>query len=106
MCDANVRALLSRLETVDTPVIVIGDFNLTDQHSSYRAITNHLRDAHTESGWGMGFTARYVPLGLPLWRIDYIFHSPQMMALRTVLGEYGASDHRPVIAELAFMLEE
>lgn len=103
--DANVQDLLSRLEATDTPVIVIGDFNLTDQQSSYAALTHHLRDAHYESGWGMGFTARLLPLGLPTWRIDYIFHSPQLVALRMAFGDYGASDHRPVIAELAFMPE-
>ncbi len=100
--DANVQDLLSRLETIDTPMIVIGDFNLTDQQSPYAALTNRLCDAHDESGWGMGFTARILSLGLPMWRIDYVFHSPELVALRTALGDFGASDHRPVIAELAF----
>ncbi len=103
--DANVQDLLSRLEKVDTPVIVIGDFNLTDQHNAYAALTHRLRDAHSENGWGMGFTARILSLGLPVWRIDYIFHSPQLLALSTAFGDYGASDHRPVIAELAFPSE-
>jgi endonuclease/exonuclease/phosphatase (EEP) superfamily protein YafD len=103
--DANVQDLLSRLGAMDTPVIVIGDFNLTDQQRSYAALTHRLRDAHHESGWGMGFTARILSLGLPMWRIDYVFYSPQLVALRTAFGDFGASDHRPVIAELAFTSE-
>ena len=101
--DADVRDLLSRLERVDGPVVVIGDFNLTDQQSLYTPLTRHLRDAHRESGWGMGFTFTHFPrLGLPVWRIDYVFHSPDLVALSTTVGDYGGSDHRPVIARLAF----
>jgi len=101
--DADVRDVLVRLEEVDSPLIVIGDLNLTDQQDLYVSLTRHLRDAHHESGWGMGFTfTRFPRLGLPLWRIDYVFHSPDLVALSTVVGDYGGSDHRPVIARLAF----
>ena len=101
--DADVCDLLSRLEQVDGPLVVIGDFNLTDQQSLYTSLTRHLRDAHRESGWGMGFTfTRFPRIGLPTWRIDYVFHSPDLVALHTAVGGYGGSDHRPVIARLAF----
>lgn len=101
--DADVRALLSRLEGVNDPLVVIGDFNLADQQSLYAPLTRRLRDAHRESGWGMGFTfTRFPRLGLPMWRIDYVFHSPDLVALSTTVGDYGGSDHRPVIARLAF----
>ena len=104
--DADVRDVLVRLEEVDSPLIVIGDFNLTDQQGLYISLTRHLRDAHRESGWGMGFTfTRFPRLGLPLWRIDYVFHSPDLVALSTAVGDCGGSDHRPVIARLAFAPE-
>jgi endonuclease/exonuclease/phosphatase (EEP) superfamily protein YafD len=105
--DADVRALISRLNRLDGPLIVVGDLNLTDQQAMYPALTEVLHDAHRESGWGMGFTyARYPRIGLALWRIDYILHSPDLVALRTVVGKYGGSDHRPVIAQLAFRMRE
>ncbi|MFQ6102384.1 MAG: endonuclease/exonuclease/phosphatase family protein [Anaerolineae bacterium] len=101
--DADGRDLLSRLEGIDNPLVVIGDFNLTDQQSLYEPLTRRLRDAHRESGWGMGFTfARFPRLGVAMWRIDYVFHSPDLVALSTTVGDFGGSDHRPMIARLAF----
>ncbi len=101
--DADVHDLLSRLEQMDSPLVVIGDFNLTDQQSLYALLTHHLHDTHRECGWGTGFTfTRFPRLGLPTWRIDYVFHSPDLVALSTVVGDYGGSDHQPVIARLAF----
>jgi len=101
--DADVRGLLARLEGIDGPLVLIGDFNLTDQQSLYAPLTRRLRDAHRESGWGMGLTfTRFREIGLPMWRIDYVFHSPDLASLSTTVGGYGGSDHRPVIARLAF----
>jgi endonuclease/exonuclease/phosphatase (EEP) superfamily protein YafD len=103
--DADVRALLARIEETEDPLIVIGDLNLTDQQSLYQPLTYHLRDAHREGGWGMGFTfARFPRLGLAMWRIDYVLHSPDLVTLSTQVGDFGGSDHRPVIAELAFRM--
>jgi len=105
--DADMRDLLAHLEELDGPLVVMGDFNLSDQQAPYAELTRHLRDAHRESGWGMGFTfTRFPRLGLPMWRIDYVFHSPDLVALSTVVGDYGGSDHRPVIARLAFRAPE
>jgi endonuclease/exonuclease/phosphatase (EEP) superfamily protein YafD len=101
--DADMRDLLAHLEEVNGPLIVMGDFNLSDQQGPYAELTCDLLDAHRESGWGMGFTfTRFPRLGLPMWRIDYVFHSPDLVALSTAVGDYGGSDHRPVIARLAF----
>jgi vancomycin resistance protein VanJ len=101
--DADLRGLLKRLEEIDGPLVVIGDFNATDQQGFYPALTRRLHDAHRESGWGMGFTFSNRPdVGLALWRIDYVFYTPDLVALSAKVGDYGGSDHRPVIARLAF----
>lgn len=101
--DAELRAVLECVAALDGPVVVIGDFNLSDQQEMYRLLTNHLRDAHQEAGWGMGFTwTNYRNLGLPMWRIDYVLHSPDLVALSAETGDFGGSDHRPMIARLAF----
>jgi endonuclease/exonuclease/phosphatase (EEP) superfamily protein YafD len=104
--DANVGDLLSRLEETDIPVIVIGDFNMTDQQGPYAALTDRLYDAHRESGWGMGFANCLPFLGLSTWRIDYIFYSSELTALQTTVGSCDGSDHRPVIAKLAFRADQ
>jgi len=77
---------------------------LIDQQSLYPALMRRLLDAHREAGWGMGFTyTRFRGLKLPMWRIDYVLHTPDLAAVRTTVGEYGGSDHRPVLAELGFV---
>jgi endonuclease/exonuclease/phosphatase (EEP) superfamily protein YafD len=102
--DADIEGVLSQMAQVDESLIVIGDFNLTDQQNDYAKLTRNLRDAHRESGWGMGLTfARFPRLGIPMWRIDYVFYSPDMAALSSIVGGFGDSDHKPVIAELGFL---
>jgi endonuclease/exonuclease/phosphatase (EEP) superfamily protein YafD len=101
--DADLRGLLERLEGIEGPLVVIGDFNATDQHVLYGQLSRRLRDAHRESGWGLGFTySRWPEVGQALWRIDYVFHSPELVALSTRTGDYAGSDHRPVVVRLAF----
>lgn len=95
------------------PLIVVGDFNTTDQTQAYHIINNTLRDAWREAGFGTGhtFPGPYAPFGgspsakpaqIPVWlaRIDYIFYSNEWRILSARNGpENGGSDHRPVIAE-------
>ncbi|HEY43479.1 MAG TPA: hypothetical protein G4O11_05790, partial [Anaerolineae bacterium] len=102
--DADIRDVLRRIERLEDPLVVIGDFNLTDQQGMYAPLTSRLKDAHRESGRGMGFTfTRFPNIGIPMWRIDYVFYSPDLVAMSTSTGDYGGSDHRPVIAELTFL---
>ncbi len=97
---------MARVEKVDGPVVLLGDFNLTDQTDQYRRITGSLRDAHRAAGWGFGHTfpahgrIYVLPIPVPLIRIDYVFYSPGLAAIETHLGENAGSDHRPVIATL------
>lgn len=99
---ADVRDLLARVEAIDGPLLVVGDLNLTEQNSAYAVLMRRLRDAHREAGRGMGFTFRPFEGGPAAWRIDYVLHSPDIVALGTALGDYGGSDHRPLIATLAW----
>ena len=99
--DEDLLDLASRVGRIEGPLVVMGDFNLSDQHPQYAALTRNLRDAHRERGWGMGFTFTPLPrIGLSTWRIDYVLHSPDLVTLGVEVGEYGGSDHRPVVARL------
>jgi vancomycin resistance protein VanJ len=96
-----VKEILWRMEQVNGPILVVGDLNFTDQEEEYRLLTDTLRDAHRECGWGMGFSfARFPSTGLALWRIDYVLHSAEFVCLQTEVGDFAGSDHRPIIAEL------
>lgn len=101
--DRDFDDLLSRIEDRDGTLIVMGDMNLSDRQDQYGVLKEYLGDAHREAGWGLGFTrTNYPQIGLPTWRIDYIFYSPDLMALLSEVGEFAGSDHRPVIAKLGF----
>lgn len=86
-----------------TPVIIMGDFNMTDQSSDYQRVTEYFYDSYRRVGYGMGTTfpahIRFLPT---LVRIDYVFHSYDFTPLKAdVLRTTGGSDHRPLVVELA-----
>ena len=88
--------------------LVTGDFNQTEWSHPYERITALLTDSFAESGRGLGHTypsdlevSRYA-VRLPLVRIDYVFHSPDLAAVAARVGPDGGSDHLPVIVDLAF----
>jgi endonuclease/exonuclease/phosphatase (EEP) superfamily protein YafD len=99
---------LHRASAESLPVIMAGDFNLTDQTSDYRAITGAgFQDSFRESGWGLGLTFadfRYLaaPLALapPFIRIDYVFADESFTPLSATVGAAAGSDHYAVRAEL------
>ncbi len=101
--DRDIADLLRQLEHTDGPILLVGDLNLTYTTAGYRALTERLTDAHRQSGWGLGFTRSHNPRqGIPTWRIDHVFFSSELTALRTFTGSFAGSDHLPVIAEMAF----
>ncbi len=104
--DRAVASLVSAIDRVKGPVIVLGDLNLPDRSGAYRQLTTHLDDAYREAGWGLGYT---FPEGLvwgrfwtpfPVLRIDYVLHSPEIRALEARRGPPSGSDHLPVVARL------
>jgi len=101
--DLEVREMMRAVEKIEGPLIVLGDFNLTDMQAVYGEMTQMLLDAHREAGYGLGFTRTPVRgIGPATWRIDFVFYTPELTALSTRTGDFAGSDHRPVVAELAF----
>jgi vancomycin resistance protein VanJ len=105
--DREMARLLEELAPLDGPVVVAGDFNMTDQSPGYRRLSSELGDAFREAGWGLGLTypdveVRSVPTPFPLVRIDYVFHSRDITALSAEVGDRGGPNHRFLVAELVF----
>jgi vancomycin resistance protein VanJ len=109
-----IQDVLNRAAQETSPVLIMGDFNMSDQTEDYLLITRTYQDTYREVGWGMGptfpdsdpNTASTNVFGkintLPLLlRLDYIFHSQQFVAVAShVWPTSGGSDHHPVYAEL------
>ena len=106
--NAQIRRLLQLLRGETAPVIVAGDFNMSDSSLIYDAIALQLDDAWREVGHGAG---RTWPLAHaigwhsaipPLLRIDYLWHSEHLRAATAELGADVGSDHLPLHAAFAW----
>ncbi len=102
-------AMMAELAVEQGNTVLAGDLNLTDQNEGYAALmTRGLKDAHRESGFGLGLTfprrlrSRW---STPVIRIDYILTTPDMQPVETWVGEDGGSDHLPVLARIAWIRE-
>lgn len=106
--DATLENLIARIDaTGNRPLIVLGDFNLTEREAFYAELAARLDDAFDAAGWGFGNTfpsrnggpKHWAPF--PLVRIDYVWSSQHLPAQAvTVRCELPGSDHCALMAEL------
>ncbi|MEO1288507.1 MAG: endonuclease/exonuclease/phosphatase family protein, partial [Chloroflexota bacterium] len=94
--------LVTLLESVTSdPVILIGDFNMSDQSNDYHSVTSQYTDVFraTQSGFGNNLSPLlgFVP---SIIRIDYIFVSNSITPQSSQVLYEGVSDHYPVYAEV------
>ena len=97
--------LCKALSEEKLPYVVAGDLNLTETTPQHRDLKRvGAADAHDAAGWGPGWTwpvnsfLRYTP-GL---RMDHVYAGNGLKPVRCATGEGRGSDHRPVIAGLAW----
>jgi endonuclease/exonuclease/phosphatase (EEP) superfamily protein YafD len=95
------------LARTDGPVVVGGDFNMTERSQDYAMIAKMLNDAYRSAGVGLGHTfprcgayPRTFPSPFPTLRLDYIWHSDHLVAAWAHRGDAGDSDHHPVVTGL------
>jgi vancomycin resistance protein VanJ len=112
--EAQLAAICRYVDQLEgRPLILAGDFNMTEFSDAYRCLGERLHDAYREVGRGLGNTwpaatdydtpARDLPITAALTRIDYVFYSEHWRAASAVvLDDYTGSDHRPVIVKLEF----
>jgi len=103
-------AIVEEAANESGPLVVLGDFNTTDQTENYRLVAGQLTDVHWSVGRGFGFTfpdlRRYgaeSPLIGPVVRIDHVFVSQHFtpQEIHVISPGYG-SDHLPVVATVRF----
>ncbi len=101
------RDLEEHLRKVSAPVVVGADLNEAPNGPVAQRLAGTLQDAYAVSGQGLGDT---YPNPDPLSRKDYVFVDPALTVLRSWVPEDPpvavASQHRPVVAEVAEPDEE
>ena len=99
---AQARALARDL--APGPLVLAGDLNAPDSSAVVRSLLAlGLRDAFASAGRGYGYTYGHtLRPGFSFLRIDHILVSPDFAVRDSSVGGDDASDHRPVIADLAW----
>ncbi|MEV5963114.1 endonuclease/exonuclease/phosphatase family protein [Kribbella sp. NPDC051952] len=92
-----VNAIVALLKDAPEPTMVVGDMNAIPTSTEIKTLTTHWTDTWPQKGLGLGLTS---PVPLPLRRIDYILHTPQLTPTAASVPPSLASDHLPVAATL------
>ena len=98
--------LLSYITLEDLPVIAAGDFNMSEYSPVYNTLRAQLTDVYRSTSWGIGATwpaGESEELGdfLPrLFRLDYVWITPQIQAKNAAVATAPGSDHLPLLVEL------
>jgi len=90
-------ALRKILEKERLPTILVGDFNSPPNSGFYASLADLLEDSFAEAGWGFGYSFKS---DLPIWRIDYIWHSRDLRVSQCRVQNSPLSDHKPLSATL------
>jgi vancomycin resistance protein VanJ len=102
-----IQSLVRLVSHEVQPVVLAGDFNLSDFSGDYQLLTEYAVDSYSERGYGFGFTwpanrtpSVNIPIHIPLIRIDYVFHSQSLQGVSAIVLPPTGSDHRPLLAEM------
>lgn len=95
---AQIAAIREIVATSTESVLLVGDLNATPESEEIAAITDDLVDAWVEAGVGDGYT---YDAATPHARIDYVLTSDNIVARTAAVVTTDASDHLPVVADLA-----
>jgi endonuclease/exonuclease/phosphatase (EEP) superfamily protein YafD len=87
-----VHRLLAAATHEALPVVIAGDFNMSDRQLGYRLLASHMRDAVTAGGWGRPTYSDgiWAPLFL---RIDHVFVPRTWCAANGRTVDLPGSDH-------------
>ena len=99
---AQAAALARDLAGSARPLIVAGDLNAPESSPVLRSLLAiGLRDAYSSAGRGFGYSyGQALPVRVSFLRIDHVLVSPELGVAACHAGRPGASEHRPVIADL------
>lgn len=93
---AEAAALLRRVQRLDDPTLVAGDFNSARDTSLHLGLRRVLRDVHDVAGGRPRPTVK--ALGRLPVKVDYIYATPDIAVSAAAVGDEACADHRPVSA--------
>ncbi len=93
--------IVAALERSSAPTILFGDMNAAPDAAEIAPLFAHLKDTWSNDS-GPGYT---YPAEQPTKRIDYVFTSSDFRVVLGFVPATNASDHRPVVVDLAFRRE-
>jgi endonuclease/exonuclease/phosphatase family metal-dependent hydrolase len=96
------EALSQHLEE-GMPTLILGDFKTPPNSEGHDLLSQSLSDCFGAVGGGFGYTFR---ADVPVWRIDYIWASKELVPCRAQVENSQLSDHRPLVVELAWKNRE
>jgi endonuclease/exonuclease/phosphatase (EEP) superfamily protein YafD len=79
-------------------VLLVGDFNTPPRGRLYSRLASRYEDAFCAAGWGLGYTFHS---DVPVMRIDYVWANSHWQTLSARAIDTTASDHRPLVVDLA-----
>lgn len=89
-----VRVIIKELEGISTPIILMGDFNITPDNGLVQQLSRLLKDT------ACGQAQLTFPSNEPDRKIDYIFISKDIKLNRSWVENVVIADHCPLFAEL------
>ncbi|HEX6607374.1 MAG TPA: endonuclease/exonuclease/phosphatase family protein [Chloroflexia bacterium] len=94
---ARIRAFFEPILQQGEPLIVSGDFNVTEREPAYADLARGLLAVQRQVGWGLGLSWGMDPTKnqpIPWLRIDHMFSSPNVTPVRTSVDcTLRGSDH-------------
>jgi vancomycin resistance protein VanJ len=95
-----LQAIRDAITQATRPVIALGDTNLPGESWALAQFEEGLTDAFDQAGRGFGYTFPCDRL-LPWMRLDRALLGPGLVATAAWVGRSGASDHCPLIVDVA-----
>lgn len=98
-----MQAIAAKLRTLPQPLLVVGDFNATQNMHQFRdVLRTGLTDAAVANGKGWAMTWPHdVPVVPAFARLDHVLVSPGLTTHDYRLGGSAGSDHRPILLTVA-----
>ena len=99
--NAQLDALARELAAMDSPVLLLGDLNVSPWSPVYRrflvatGLQDSARGRSIQPTWPAGFPLLWIPL-------DHALHSDGLAVLARIIGPNVGSDHLPLIVDLAW----